>query len=215
MRGALQLRDSFHVESSAGGTVITLGKLRPRRLPLLERKDITHITNALMQRVSEDLLAEMHRQNQDLLRTLEELRVQQEEVRGHLLEIETLNVRLQRSVQATHHRVKNNMQIIAALVDIQVEAGDTEVPVAVIMRIGHHARALAALVSVRVERVQSRHHARALAALHDILTEKTKTDAQTEVISAKSTMENWKFATMAPDFLPISIGGRPPIQGSV
>ena len=169
MRGALQLMDSFHVESSAGGTAITLGKLRPRRLPLLERKDITHITNALMQRVAEDPLAEMHRQNQDLLRTLEALRVQQEEVRGHLLEIKMLNARLQRSVQATHHRVKNNMQIIAALVDIQVEAGDTEVPVAVIMRIGHHARALAAL--------------------HDILTEETKTDAQTEVISAKSTME--------------------------
>ena len=111
-----------------------------------------------MQRASEDPLAEMQRQNQDLLRTLEALRVQQEERLSHLLEIETLNARLQRSVQATPQRVKNNMQIMAALVDIQVDAGDTEVPVAVIMRIGQHARALAAL--------------------HDLLTEETKTDAE-------------------------------------
>lgn len=169
LRGALQLMDTFHVESTARGTVIKLSKLRPRRLPFLESRDIPRITNALMQRVSEDPVAEMQRQNQELLRTLEELRVQQEARLGHLLEIETLNARLQRSIQATHHRVKNNMQIIAALVDIQVEAGDTEVPVAVIMRIGQHARALAAI--------------------HDILTEKTKADAETEMISSKSTLE--------------------------
>lgn len=162
--------DTFHIESSAGkGTVITLGKLRPRRLPAIERKDLQHITTALMQRVSEDPLAEMQRQNQELLRTLDELRIQQEERLVHLQEIETLNARLQRSVQATHHRVKNNMQIISALVEIQVEAGDTEVPVAVIKRIGQHACALAAL--------------------HDILTEETKTDPETEVISSKATME--------------------------
>ena len=159
LRGVSQLMDSFHIESSAaGGTVIALGKLRPRLLPIIDRNDLAHIANALMQRASEDPLAEMQRQNQDLLRTLEALRVQQEERLSHLLEIETLNARLQRSVQATHHRVKNNMQIMAALVDIQVDAGDTEVPVAVIMRIGQHARALAAL--------------------HDLLTEETKTDAE-------------------------------------
>ncbi len=170
LRGVSQLMDTFHVETSAvRGTVITLCKLRPRRLPIIERKNLGPITNVLMQRVSEDPLAEMQRQNHELLRTLEELRVQQEERLGHLQEIETLNARLKRSVQATHHRVKNNMQIISALVEIQVEAGDTEVPVAVLMRIGRHARALAAI--------------------HDLLTEETKNDAETEVISSKATIE--------------------------
>lgn len=170
LQGVSRLMDAFHVETvPMGGTVIKLGKLRPRRLPLLERKDIPQLTNALLQRAAEDPLAEMHRQNQDLLRMLEELRVQQEERLEHLREIETLNTRLKRSVQATHHRVKNQLQIISALVEIQTEAGDTDVPVAVVTRIGQHTRALAAI--------------------HDLLTEDTKVDAETEEISAKAIMD--------------------------
>jgi two-component sensor histidine kinase len=169
LRGVGRLMDSFQVETSTAlGTRIRLGKLRPRRLPLLEPKDVLPLLNALMQCAPEDPLVEMRRQNQELLRTLEELRVQQEERQEHLLEIESLNARLRRSVRATHHRVKNNLQIISALIDIQVEAGDTNVPVAVLTRVGQHTRALAAL--------------------HDLLTEETKTDPETEVISSQATM---------------------------
>lgn len=46
-------------------------------------------------------LAEMYRQNQELLRTLEEFRTQQEKRQEHLPEIEMLNMRLKRSVRAT------------------------------------------------------------------------------------------------------------------
>jgi len=183
LRGVRRLMDSFHVETSAAkGTVITLGKLRQRRLPLLEKKDIAPIAIALMQRAAEDPLAEMQRQNQDLLRTLEELRIQQEERGEHLVEIETLNVRLQRSIQATHHRVKNNLQIISALVEIQIDDSDTMVPVTVLTRVGQHIRALAAI--------------------HDLLTEETKNNAETDFISSKATMDK-----LMP-LLQATIGGR-------
>ena len=169
LRGVSRLLDTFHIDTSpTQGTVIKLGKLRPRRLPIIERKDVAQVMNTLMQRAAEDPLSEMHRQNQELLRTLEELRIQQEARQEHLQEIETLNARLQRAVQATHHRVKNNLQIISALVEIQTEVEDTMVPIAVLTRIGHHTRALAAI--------------------HDLLTEETKLDAETEVISSQATM---------------------------
>jgi two-component sensor histidine kinase len=170
LRGVYRLMDSFQIETSpTHGTTIRLGKQRPRRLPLLEPKDMPPIMNALMQRTDDDPLAEMRRQNQELLRTLEELRIQQEERQEHLREIETLNARLKRSVQATHHRVKNNLQIISALVEIQTAEGEASVPVAVMTRISQHTRALAAI--------------------HDLLTEETKNDAETEVISSKATMD--------------------------
>ena len=169
LRGVCRLMDAFHIETSAAsGTVVTLTRLRPRWLPAIERKDVSHIMNALMQRVSEDPLAEMQRQNQELLCTLEELRVQQEERKEHLREIETLNMRLKRSIQATHHRVKNNLQIISALVDLQTDEGGDAVPVAALIRIGQHTRALAVL--------------------HDLLTTETRADAETDVISAQATM---------------------------
>lgn len=89
------------------------------------------------------------------------------EYRQALTEIENLNLRLRRSVQETHHRVKNNLQVISALADLQME-GNT-VPVAALARIGQHARSLAAL--------------------HDLLTHEAKTDIETQHISVSALME--------------------------
>lgn len=82
-------------------------------------------------------------------------------------EIETLNVRLRRSVQETHHRVKNNLQVIGALVELQMD-GET-VPVAALARIGQHTRALAAI--------------------HCLLTQEAKTHIEAEHISARAMMD--------------------------
>ena len=59
-----------------------------------------------------------------------------------LHEVEDLNIRLKRAVQETHHRVKNNLQVIAALAEMEAQTEDN-VPVAVLHRIGAHARTLA------------------------------------------------------------------------
>ena len=87
----------------------------------------------------------------------------------HLQEIEALNVRLRRSVQETHHRVKNNLQVISALAELQMEAGDTMVPVAALQRIGQHTRSLAAL--------------------HDLLTQEATSNVEANSISTKAALD--------------------------
>ena len=87
----------------------------------------------------------------------------------HLQEIESLNARLRRSIQETHHRVKNNLQIISALAELQTEEGEDTVPVTAMKRIGQHTRSLAAI--------------------HDLLTHETRADAQTDSISTKAALD--------------------------
>jgi PAS domain S-box-containing protein len=86
----------------------------------------------------------------------------------HQQEIEALNARLRRSVQETHHRVKNNLQVISALVELQVEAGEAMVPAGALRRIGQHTQSLAAL--------------------HDLLTQEAKTNVEAESISTKAAL---------------------------
>ena len=96
-------------------------------------------------------------------------------------EIEELNARLQRSIQETHHRVKNNLQVISALAELQIEEGDT-VPVAALKRLGQHTRSLAAI--------------------HDILTQQVKADAHTDTISVRAILDS-----LTP-LLQATMGGR-------
>jgi PAS domain S-box-containing protein len=63
----------------------------------------------------------------------------------HAHEIETLNYRLRRLMQETHHRVKNNLQVIAALVDMQVMNDTDTIPVGELQRFGRHIRALSTI----------------------------------------------------------------------
>jgi two-component sensor histidine kinase len=59
-----------------------------------------------------------------------------------------LNARLQRSMAETHHRVRNNLQFIAALADMQVLEGRDTVPITEVQRIGAQVNALAAVHSI-------------------------------------------------------------------
>ncbi|MGC4042828.1 MAG: response regulator [Armatimonas sp.] len=83
-------------------------------------------------------------------------------------EVEDLNQRLQRAVMESHHRIKNNLQVLLALIDS--------------MRVGGSASTEALI------RLSS--HIRGLATLHDLLTHQTMTPgASLDSVSAKLTLE--------------------------
>jgi two-component sensor histidine kinase len=87
------------------------------------------------------------------------------ELQRRSAEIDALNARLQRAIQETHHRVKNNLQVIAALTELY-RADDREtVSTNALTRIGQHVRTLATL--------------------HDLLTQTAKTEADAETVSAQ------------------------------
>lgn len=74
-------------------------------------------------------------------------------------EIVALNVRLKRAMAETHHRVKNNLQVIGSMVELQAcDAADT-VPTSALLRIGHHVQALAAIHDILTREVQGNRNA--------------------------------------------------------
>jgi PAS domain S-box-containing protein len=91
------------------------------------------------------------------------------ERKQHQDRIEGLNYQLQQAMMEAHHRIKNNLQVVAALVDLKMPAeGDT--------------------VSVSdMKRVEQ--HIRALAAIHELLTERVVNDPKADTISAKAILE--------------------------
>lgn len=87
----------------------------------------------------------------------------------HEERIEALNVRLEWAMTETHHRVKNNLQIISAMIDIQSLGRGDSVPVSEYQRLSGQVRALAAV--------------------HDLLTADTKTGGDATVISLPALLE--------------------------
>jgi two-component sensor histidine kinase len=91
-------------------------------------------------------------------------RISEREKSAHQAEIEELNRRLQGAMAETHHRVRNNLQFISALADIQIMEGGECVPVS------------------EVRRIESQ--VRSLAAVHDLLTREAKSDAGADTLWA-------------------------------
>src|SRR5687767_542549 len=78
---ARRLMDSFDVYSGKGrGTTITLGKFLPRRTESFTATRAAAIANELSANGTVDPAAELQQQNQELLRSLEELRLRKEEL---------------------------------------------------------------------------------------------------------------------------------------
>ncbi len=87
----------------------------------------------------------------------------------HEERIEALNVRLEWAMTETHHRVKNNLQLISAMIDIQSVGRGDSVPVKEYQRLSGQVRALAAV--------------------HDLLTADTKAGGDATVISLSDLLE--------------------------
>ncbi len=90
--GARRLMDVFDVDSTPGcGTTVVMRKLLPRRTPLVTAAGLPSLLDALAATRSDDPLTEVRSQNQELLRTLDELRRRQLELARLNGELEDTN----------------------------------------------------------------------------------------------------------------------------
>jgi len=89
--GTKRLMDEFELKSSAEGTVVRLVKRMPRNRPLLTSRNVRELEQRLRSVAIEGPYAEIERQNQELLKTLQELRSRQEELTLLNRELEDTN----------------------------------------------------------------------------------------------------------------------------
>ena len=68
---------------------------------------------------------------------------------------ESLNVRLQRAMQESHHRIKNNLQVVSALVEIQMDDVGTTDGEDPLRRINQHINALATIHDLLTQQVMN------------------------------------------------------------
>jgi len=89
--GTKRLMDTFLIESQPNGTVVQLGKLIPLPGQRPTQKRLKEIAAQIIARTPESPYEEMERQNQELLKTLQELRARQEELALLNRELEDTN----------------------------------------------------------------------------------------------------------------------------
>jgi signal transduction histidine kinase/CheY-like chemotaxis protein len=92
MLGARRLVDHFDVESRPGaGATVTLGKLFPRRAPEIAPVELAALATALASEAPRGPMEEVRQQNQELLRTLDELAQRQEDLSRLNAELQDTN----------------------------------------------------------------------------------------------------------------------------
>jgi len=134
-----------------------------------QAEEEVRLLNADLERRVGERTAELERANHDLKTEVAERARAEHALRENQEKIEELNRRLQRAMTETHHRVKNNLQTIAAIVDMRLMDEDDQIPVEEIQRLGSQIRTLAAV--------------------HDILTQEAKEDGQAHYVSARAVLE--------------------------
>jgi signal transduction histidine kinase/DNA-binding response OmpR family regulator len=89
--GTRRLMDRFHIESSPAGTRVEAGKALPHLAPRVDAARVKWIAAELARSNASDPFDEVERQNQELLRTLAELREKQDQLNLLNQELEDTN----------------------------------------------------------------------------------------------------------------------------
>jgi signal transduction histidine kinase/CheY-like chemotaxis protein len=90
--GARRLMDRFQIDSPPGrGTRVTLGKLLPRQRKAIDAEAAARIADALLRQEPSDPFQEVQRQNQELIRALDQLERRQQELAALNRELEDTN----------------------------------------------------------------------------------------------------------------------------
>jgi signal transduction histidine kinase/CheY-like chemotaxis protein len=90
--GARRLMDRFSIASTPGkGTVVTLGKLIPRRVSLITPKTLPDLVGRIAMQKPRSILDELREQNHELIETLDELRARQQELASLNRELDDTN----------------------------------------------------------------------------------------------------------------------------
>ncbi len=90
--GARRLMDKFTITTAPGeGTEVVLGKLLPRRAPLITPAMLSKLVTRIEKQKPRTLLHEFREQNRELMRTLDELRKRQDELLSLNRELEDTN----------------------------------------------------------------------------------------------------------------------------
>jgi signal transduction histidine kinase/CheY-like chemotaxis protein len=114
--GAKRLMDQFEIESSEAGAVVTMSKTLPPRAASFSAHDLARVSAELAQHQPLGLLEELQLQNQELLRTLEELRGRQAEVAElHRSELDDTN----RGVVALYSELDANANELKRISDLK------------------------------------------------------------------------------------------------
>lgn len=144
---------------------------------LQEQIERTHEYSAALEQEQEALEQRVQERTAELgaANSVKDELIQREHISQE--KIYALNEHLQRAMIETHHRVKNNLQVIAALIDILVMDGRETLSIAEVERLGLHIRTLATI--------------------HDLLTNQAKVDPAARFISAKAVLERLLNTTQA------------------
>ncbi|MDR3633044.1 MAG: ATP-binding protein [Isosphaeraceae bacterium] len=115
--GAKRLMDRFEVEANAGGgSVVTLAKNLPKSAAVFSPHELAQVAAELARNAPKGLLEELQLQNQELLRTLQELRERQAELAHmHAKELDETN----RGVVALYTELDENAKTLQRVSDLK------------------------------------------------------------------------------------------------
>jgi signal transduction histidine kinase/DNA-binding response OmpR family regulator len=89
--GTRRLMDAFDIKSGQDGTTVSVKKMFPRRAPLMTPQGLDRLAQQLLAAPPAGPIEEVQQQNQELLRTLDELRARKEELERVNRELEDTN----------------------------------------------------------------------------------------------------------------------------